>query len=361
MSSSGGLVRRRVNAANASTSPSESGSGRTNNSLDHEKDPLKPEKDYTKPFTKHKSTSSTQMMNDPVDHKVGVDPLDLANAKLNEEHPTLTLMEEVILLGLKDRQGHLSFWNDKISYALRSCIILELALRGHIQMQRDNSRRRFALQDRLIELVDDSNTGEALLNETIALMKSSEKMSVTTWIDLLSGETWNPLKMGYQLKQVRERLFKGLVDKGILTTEKKNFLLFEMATHPLSDSAAKEELKIRFLNAITSKSTALNATKLFKSNVPFRALRTVCLICASYAAVVHDNILVCLNPEAREKAFFNIDELLDQYGQCPFAITPGVSKVSDAVIEEIADKSKDLQLEVVAAVIVVLSRLDSFL
>ena len=27
------------------------------------------------------------------------------------------------------------------------------------------------------------------------------------------GETWNFMKMGYQLKQVRERIQKGLVDK----------------------------------------------------------------------------------------------------------------------------------------------------
>ena len=37
------------------------------------------------------------------------------------------------------------------------------------------------------------------------------------------------MKIGYQLKQVRERLAKGLVDKGVLRTEKRNFLLFDMA------------------------------------------------------------------------------------------------------------------------------------
>ena len=29
----------------------------------------------------------------------------------------------------------------------------------------------------------------------------------------MTGETWNFMKMGYQLKQVRERIQKGLVDK----------------------------------------------------------------------------------------------------------------------------------------------------
>ncbi|KAJ7893915.1 hypothetical protein B0H14DRAFT_3427216 [Mycena olivaceomarginata] len=48
-----------------------------------------------------------------------------------------------------------------------------------------------------------------------------------------SYKTWNILKIGFQLKQVCERLAKGLIDKGVLRTEKRNFLLFDMATHPV--------------------------------------------------------------------------------------------------------------------------------
>ena len=84
-------------------------------------------------------------------------------------------------------QGYLSFWNENISYALRGCIVIELALRGRISMQKDPSRRRFPLADRIIEVVDDSLTGEVLLDEALKMMKSSEKMSVNSWIDLMSG------------------------------------------------------------------------------------------------------------------------------------------------------------------------------
>lgn len=84
-------------------------------------------------------------------------------------------------------QGYLSFWNDNISYALRGCIVLELALRGRISMQKDPSRRRFPLPDRVIEVVDDTLTGEVLLDEALKMMKASEKMSVSSWIDLMSG------------------------------------------------------------------------------------------------------------------------------------------------------------------------------
>ena len=55
-------------------------------------------------------------------------------------------------------------------------------------MQKDASRRRFPLQDRVIEVVDDTLTGEVLLDEALKMMKSSEKMSVASWIDLMSGK-----------------------------------------------------------------------------------------------------------------------------------------------------------------------------
>lgn len=56
------------------------------------------------------------------------------------------------------------------------------------------------------------------------------------------GETWNPMKLKYQLRNVRERLAKNLVEKGVCTTEKQNFVLFDMTTHPLNDDGIKNKL-----------------------------------------------------------------------------------------------------------------------
>jgi len=56
------------------------------------------------------------------------------------------------------------------------------------------------------------------------------------------------LKLRYQLKNVRERLAKNLVEKGVLTTEKQNFLLFDMTTHPLTDNVAKSRLVKKVTN-----------------------------------------------------------------------------------------------------------------
>ncbi|KAG8922482.1 Vacuolar protein sorting-associated protein 74 [Tulasnella sp. 418] len=119
--------------------------------------------------------------------------------------PRLTLME-VLLLGLNDRQGYLSFWNDNISYALRGCIMIELALRRRIAMVRDLGRKRYPLPDWIVEVIDERQMGETLLDEALKMIKSSEQMCVGSWIDLMSG---NAMKIGYQLKQVPEQLAKG--------------------------------------------------------------------------------------------------------------------------------------------------------
>ena len=75
-------------------------------------------------------------------------------------------------------------------------------------MQKDSSRRRFPLADRVIEVVDDTLTGEVLLDEALKMMKSSEKMSVSSWIDLMSGELhmrvsahWRQNTKGYQARR----------------------------------------------------------------------------------------------------------------------------------------------------------------
>lgn len=89
-------------------------------------------------------------------------------------------------------QGYLSFWNDNISYALRGCILIELALRRRIATIQDPARRRYPLPDRLIEVIDTRQTGETILDEALKMIQTTEeKMGVGAWIDLMSGERGN--------------------------------------------------------------------------------------------------------------------------------------------------------------------------
>lgn len=147
------------------------------------------------------------------------------------------------------------------------------------------------------------------------------------------------MKIGYQLKQVRERLAKGLVDKGILRTEKRNFLLFDMATHPVADSGAKEEIRRRVRNVLTQRTVVLNGTQFLPEHLEFRYVRTIALVCAAYAANVLENALSTLGHEARERAFTQTDELLAEYSQWPFgkrATGNGVGANLPQVISEVS-------------------------
>lgn len=162
------------------------------------------------------------------------------------------------------------------------------------------------------------------------------------------------MKIGYQLKQVRERLAKGLVDKGILRTEKKNFLLFDMATHPVADGGAKEEIRRRVRNVLTQRTVVLPGSQFLPEELEFRYVRTVAMVCAAYAANVLENALASLGHESRERAFAQVDELLAEYSQWPFGkraggASGGVGANIGSVISEEVSKGgsdKELQLEV---------------
>lgn len=72
-------------------------------------------------------------------------------------------------------------------------------------MQKDSARRRLPLADRVIEVIDEGQTGEVLLDEALKMMKTSEKMSVSSWIDLMSGTYLRSVCEDTILTDVQER------------------------------------------------------------------------------------------------------------------------------------------------------------
>lgn len=214
----------------------------------------------------------------------------------------LTLMEEVLLLGLKDKEGYTSFWNDCISSGLRGCILIELGLRGRVELEKVGMRRRSLLARKLI-LKNDTPTGDVLLDEALKHLKETDPPeSVQSWIEYLSGETWNPLKLRYQLKNVRERLAKNLVEKGVLTTEKQNFLFFDMTTHPLTDNITKSRLIKKIQDAVLTK---------WINNPQQIDKRMLALIVLGHASDVLENAFAPLNDDDYETATKRVRKLLD--------------------------------------------------
>lgn len=227
---------------------------------------------------------------------------DSENEETGDKQTRLTLMEEVLLLGLKDREGYTSFWNDCISAGLRGCILIELALKGRVELEKTGMRRRGLLMRKVI-VKSDSPTGDVILDEALKHMKETDPPeSVQTWIEYLSGETWNPLKLRYQLRNVRERLAKNLVEKGVLTTEKQNFLLFDMTTHPLQDSNFKSRLIKKIQESVLSRWT----------NDPQRMQkRMLSVILLAHASDVLENAFAPLSDEDYEVAMKRVRSLLE--------------------------------------------------
>ncbi|KAJ8405562.1 hypothetical protein AAFF_G00315420 [Aldrovandia affinis] len=222
--------------------------------------------------------------------------------KGDSKETRLTLMEEVLLLGLKDREGYTSFWNDCISSGLRGCMLIELALRGRLQLEACGMRRKSLLARKVI-CKSDAPTGDVLLDEALKHIKETQPPeTVQSWIELLSGETWNPLKLHYQLRNVRERLAKNLVEKGVLTTEKQNFLLFDMTTHPLTNNNIKQRLIKKVQEAVLEKWV----------NDPHRMdKRLLALIFLAHSSDVLENAFAPLLDDQYDLAMKRVRLLLD--------------------------------------------------
>ncbi|KAF3828823.1 hypothetical protein GH733_004729 [Mirounga leonina] len=199
-------------------------------------------------------------------------------------------------------EGYTSFWNDCISSGLRGCMLIELALRGRLQLEACGMRRKSLLTRKVI-CKSDAPTGDVLLDEALKHVKETQPPeTVQNWIELLSGETWNPLKLHYQLRNVRERLAKNLVEKGVLTTEKQNFLLFDMTTHPLTNNNIKQRLIKKVQEAVLDKWV----------NDPHRMdKRLLALIYLAHASDVLENAFAPLLDEQYDLATKRVRQLLD--------------------------------------------------
>uniref|UniRef100_A0A914DG70 Golgi phosphoprotein 3 n=2 Tax=Acrobeloides nanus TaxID=290746 RepID=A0A914DG70_9BILA len=214
----------------------------------------------------------------------------------------LTLMEEILLLGLKDREGYTSFWNDCISSGLRGCVMIELALRNRIELEKSGMRKK-NLVSRKVILKSDKPTGDVILDESLKHIKETQPTeTVVSWIEYLSGETWNPLKLRYQLRNVRERLAKNLVEKGVLSTEKQNFLLFDMTTHPLQNSVMKAKLIKRVQEAVLQRWT---------NDVHRMDKKMLSLIVLAHASDVLENAFAPLSDQDYELAMRRVRTLLE--------------------------------------------------
>lgn len=104
------------------------------------------------------------------------------------------------------------------------------------------------------------------------------------------------------MRNVRERLAKSLVDKGVCSTDKQNFVVFNMTTHPLSDPTIKQRLVTRVQDSVLSR---------WANDVHRIEPRTLALIFMANASDVLENVFAPLSDEDYEVATRHVRELLE--------------------------------------------------
>ena len=85
-------------------------------------------------------------------------------------------------------QGYTSFWNDCISSGLRGCILIELAIRSRLELEKAGMRRK-SLLNRKVYVKNETPTGDVLLDEALKHIKETQPVeTIPSWVEYLSGK-----------------------------------------------------------------------------------------------------------------------------------------------------------------------------
>ena len=144
----------------------------------------------------------------------------------------LTLLEEVVLLAVDERSGHLRSAREfGTAYALVGALFFDLALARKIDTGTED-----------VQVLDATPTGNPALDRLLAEMAGRPEIpTVRDWIEAMFQRR-DDLE-GYALASLAER--------GILRHEKsKRFWIVNVERFPLVDSGPQQQLKARLAEAI---------------------------------------------------------------------------------------------------------------
>ena len=219
---------------------------------------------------------------------------------IEEKSCQLTLMEELCLLALGEERAQMSILNDNIPYILRACILLELTLAKRIKLDVHNGRNRDEPWNLNVVINDFNPIGEAFLDETMKII-AKEELSLQKWVDVLTGETWNHRLSEYQLCNLRERLCKSLMEKGIVTSQKSSLFLVETTEYPLLNIELKRKLCYDIIDS------ALDPSKL--------DLHALCLLLSLNGSKILHKVLKVTDAPTSSRVKHFVDESLKKYSQ----------------------------------------------
>ena len=146
----------------------------------------------------------------------------------------LTMLEEVVLLTVDERTGHLRSTREfGTAYALVGAVFFDLALAGKIDTDTET-----------IQIVDRAPTGNPTLDRVLAQMsRRPDLKTVRDWIE----------EIFVQHADLEGEALASLIAQGILLHEKSKLLwIIDVERFPLVDNRPQQHVKLRLAHAILS-------------------------------------------------------------------------------------------------------------
>ena len=206
----------------------------------------------------------------------------------------LRFAEEIILLLLNDGDGRFARvpkWS--LDYALAGGVLMDLALENRIDTDLNN-----------FILIDDTPTGDELLDPTLAEIAAGKDHSTNFWLEQTADKA----------DSIREVALARLIEQGILEVEDDRFLwVFRSRRYPSIDGTAEREVKLRIMGV------------LFSDEIP--SPRDVVIICLADACGIFKGLL---SRRELDNVATRIDQVrrLDLIGQ---ALSKGISDIEMSI------------------------------
>lgn len=146
----------------------------------------------------------------------------------------LTFAEEIMLLFLDDETGKFeNMYYEEFKYALAGAVLMDLALRSKIDTDLEK-----------LEVVDETPTGEDILDEFLsAIADSEEEKNTFFWVSEIA-------KSG---AEIRDKALESLVSRGILRVEEKKILwVIGVRRYPTVDDTQEKEVRRRITDLLNT-------------------------------------------------------------------------------------------------------------
>lgn len=154
----------------------------------------------------------------------------------------LSLMEELLLLALKNDKGTVSFAvTSSLPVALIGSVLMELELMGRVKVEEK------------ITLLDDTLAGDILLDNVLDPIIEAKKEKKTS--SLISSLSW-------KLRNMDKQIAGRLVEKGVLQKVEDTILwIFPTTNYPTANPQPEEAVRQRIRDTVMSGNTADERTR----------------------------------------------------------------------------------------------------